>query len=122
MKTFLMIDVLFKNLCISRVLVAIWIFLFCRNSNNATPVLSDHSIIRPDNDTSVNPIGLIAYIRNSTEIRFIDSNGKNDRRFWTDTAIKESLGLYDLAWRPDGKELAFSSAHEALFSRYHADI
>src|SRR5688572_20952799 len=113
---------LFKTLCIPLMLGAICISLCCGNSNNATTVSSDHSIVSPANDTSVRPTGLIAYIRNSTEIRLIDSNGKNDRRFWTDTSIKESLGLYDLAWRPDGKELAFSSAHEALFSLYHADL
>ena len=122
MKTFLMIDVLFKNFCIPVMFAAIWISLFSGNSNRVTAVLSNRPIVRPDKDTSAHPTGLIAYIRNSTEIRFIDSNGKNDHRFWTDTAIKESLGLYDLAWRPDGKELAFSSAHEALFSLYHADI
>jgi len=65
MKTFLMVNVLFKNFCSSLALVAIWIFLFGGNSNNVTAVLSYHSIIRPDNDTSVNSTGLIAYIRNS---------------------------------------------------------
>jgi len=113
---------LFKNLCIPVLLAATSISLCCGNSNNATIVSSNRSIVNLDIDTSVRPSGLIAYIRNSTEIRLIDSNGKNDSRLWTDTSIKESLGLYDLAWRPDGKELAFSSAHEALFSFYHADI
>ena len=113
---------LFKNICIPVVLAATSISLCCGNSNSATSVSSNRSNVNPDNDTSVRPSGLIAYIRNSTEIRLIDSNGKNDRRLWTDTSIKESLGLYDLAWRPDGKELAFSSAHEGLFSFYHADI
>lgn len=64
----------------------------------------------------------IAYIRNGAEIRVIDSNGNNDRLLWTHPDAKEPLGLFDLAWRPDGKELAFSSAHEAVYSFYHADI
>ena len=64
----------------------------------------------------------IAYIRNGSEIRLIDSNGNNDRQLWTHPDAKEPLGLFDLAWRPDGKELAFSSAHEAAYSFYHADI
>ena len=104
------------------VLAATCISLCCGNSNNATAVSSNRSIVSPDDDTSVRPTGLIAYIRNSTEIRLIDSNGRNDHRIWTDTSIKPPLGLYDLAWRPDGRELAFSSAHEALFSLYHADL
>jgi len=113
---------LFKTICIPVVLGATSISLCSGNSHNVTAVSSNHSIVSPGHDTSFRPTGLIAYIRNSTEIRLIDSNGKNDRRFWTDTSIKASLGLYDLAWRPDGTELAFSSAHEALFSLYHADI
>ena len=64
----------------------------------------------------------IAYIRNGSEIRLIDSNGNNDRQLWTHPDAKEPLGLFDLAWRPDGNELAFSSAHEAAYSYYHADI
>ena len=65
---------------------------------------------------------MIAYIRNSSEIRLIDSNGQNDRQIWTHPHAKGTLGIYDLAWRPDGKELAFSSGHEAVYSLYHADI
>src|SRR5678815_2720512 len=95
-------------------------FFICWNSEPFS--IQANLNIANENDTSINPIGAIAYIRNSTEIRLIDSNGKNDRRLWTDPEIKESLGLNDVAWRPDGKELAFSSAHEALFSIYHADI
>lgn len=68
------------------------------------------------------PRGTIAFTRNGTEIRLIDSNGKNERLLWTDQQIKPELGIMDLAWSPDGKELAFSSEHEALFSLYHADI
>jgi Tol biopolymer transport system component len=73
-------------------------------------------------DSTVRPTGAIAYIRNGSEIRLIDSNGKNDRRIWTHPNAKEPLGLFDLAWRPDGKELAFSCAHEAVYSLYHSDL
>ena len=66
--------------------------------------------------------GTIAYVRGSTEIRLIDPDGSNDRRLWTDPSLSEDLGIYELAWRPDGKELAFSSSHEATASLYHADI
>src|SRR5690349_4887095 len=66
--------------------------------------------------------GTIAYIRGNTEIRLIDPDGKNDRRLWTHPDATYDLGLYDVACRPDGKELAFSSSHEAVYSLYHADI
>jgi len=66
--------------------------------------------------------GVIAYVRGSTEIRLINPDGTNDRRLWTEPNLNEDLGINELAWRPDGKELAFSSSHEATASLYHADV
>lgn len=66
--------------------------------------------------------GTIAYVRNGTEIRLIEANGSNDRRLWTHPDAKKELGIYDVEWRPDGKELAFSSGHAAVASLYHADL
>lgn len=66
--------------------------------------------------------GTIAYVRNGTEIRLIDGDGSNDRRLWTHPDAKKELGIYDVAWRPDAKELAFSSGHAAVASLYHADL
>ena len=92
--------------------------MFCRNTSTSSNVASANLI----SDSSVEPTHAIAYIRNASEIRLIDSNGKNDRLIWTHPDAKGLLGLHDLAWRPDGTELAFSSAHEALYSLYDADI
>jgi TolB protein len=92
------------------------LLLSCNDANTVTV----HS--NEDLESSIQPTGTIAYIRNGSEIRLIDSNGGNDKQIWTHPDAKEPLGLFDLAWRPDGKELAFSSAHEALFSVYHADL
>ncbi|HWS56198.1 MAG TPA: hypothetical protein VN228_18805 [Pyrinomonadaceae bacterium] len=66
--------------------------------------------------------GTIAYIRGGTEIRLVEADGSNDRRLWTHPLATEAAGLYDLAWRPDGEELAFSSGHHGVVSLYHADI
>jgi TolB protein len=66
--------------------------------------------------------GTIAYVRDDVEIRAISADGTGDRRLWTHKDLHEGLGLYELAWRPDGKELAFSSSHEAVASFYVADI
>ena len=74
------------------------------------------------NSTVTNGGGTIAYVRNSTEIRMIDADGSNDRRLWTHPDAKKELGIFDVAWRPDGKELAFSSGHAAVSSLYHADL
>ncbi|HEU4715153.1 MAG TPA: hypothetical protein VFS76_26630 [Pyrinomonadaceae bacterium] len=66
--------------------------------------------------------GTIAYVRGSTEIRLIDADGSNDRRLWTHPDATKDLGIFDVEWRPDGKELAFSSGHAAAYSLYHADL
>src|SRR5687768_10034610 len=69
-----------------------------------------------------NASGSIAYVRDGKEIRSISPDGSNDRRFWTHADVHEGLGINELAWSPDGSELAFSSGHEAVASFYHADI
>ncbi|HET6892585.1 MAG TPA: hypothetical protein VFH31_15885 [Pyrinomonadaceae bacterium] len=66
--------------------------------------------------------GTIAYVRGSTEIRLINADGTNDRRLWTHPDAKKELGIYGVAWRPDGRELAFSSGHAAASSLYHSDL
>jgi TolB protein len=66
--------------------------------------------------------GTIAYVRNGTEIRLIEPDGTNDRRLWTHADARKELGIRGVAWRPDGKELAFSSSHAAAASLYDADL
>jgi TolB protein len=64
----------------------------------------------------------IAYVRGGTEIRLINPDGTNDRRLWTHPDAKKELGINGVAWRPDGKELAFSSSHAAVYSLYDSDV
>lgn len=64
----------------------------------------------------------IAYVRNGTEIRLIEPDGTNDRRLWTHADASAELGISSVAWRPDRKELAFSSGHAAVASLYHSDL
>jgi hypothetical protein len=66
--------------------------------------------------------GNIAYIRGNTEIRMIETGGTNDHLVWTHPDASKDLGINGVAWRPDGKELAFSSSHEAAYSLYQADL
>jgi hypothetical protein len=115
-----MLDMLQRNLNLSAIVSVAFLLVFCGNAGKSST--ANVASVVSDDDSSVHPTGAIAYIRNNTEIRLIDSNGKNDRRLWTDTAIREGLELHDVSWRPDGKELAFSSSHEALFSLYEADL
>ena len=66
--------------------------------------------------------GVIAYVRNDTEIRLVNPDGSSDRQLWTHKDAKRDHGLYEMRWRPDGKELVFSSAHASAQSLYHADL
>jgi hypothetical protein len=68
--------------------------------------------------------GIIAYVERSTyDIRVISPDGAGDRVLWD---APEPAGRpfppYDLAWRPDGRELAFSSDHEETCSYYESDV
>ena len=67
--------------------------------------------------------GTIAYVKFSThDIHVIAPDGTNDRVLWT---APRPLSLYvplHLDWRPDGRELAFSSDHEEACSWYESDV
>ena len=92
------------------------------SSPNAV-VTSTTSTPRPAQGSSSTPgPGTIAYVRGGTEIRLIESDGTNDRRLWTHQYSQKGAEIYELSWRPDGKELAFSSAHLNVASLYHSDI
>jgi hypothetical protein len=75
-------------------------------------------------DTIAENNGTIAYIRGGAEIHLIEPDGSNDRRIWTHPRpeLAGTMGINGLAWRPDGKELAFTSGHEAQYSIYQSDI
>jgi len=95
-------------------------FIFCINADKANA--ARHTMTGLKEDSIVKPTGLIAYTRNDSEIRLIDSTGRIDKQLWTHPDAKAPFGIFDLAWRPDGKELAFSSGHENMLSLYHADV
>ena len=65
--------------------------------------------------------GVIAYVKRSTgDIHLISPDGTNDRVLWTNPDPDHTP--IDLAWRPDGLELAFSSQHEWMCSIYDGDV
>ncbi|HEX5704502.1 MAG TPA: hypothetical protein VFX97_14980 [Pyrinomonadaceae bacterium] len=99
--------------------------LSAANESPVSPSATPTPTGRPREQTASNNAtarGTIAYIRGGTEIRLIESDGTNDRRLWTHEFAKEGSAIHGLAWRPDGKELAFSSSHLNVASLYHADI
>jgi hypothetical protein len=65
--------------------------------------------------------GVIAYVKRPTgDIHVISPDGTNDRVLWTN--LGPDFMPIDLAWRPDGLELAFTSRHEHQCSFYDSDI
>ena len=72
--------------------------------------------------TTADP-GTIAYVRYSThDIHVISPDGTGDRVLWTAPRPLSQTAPLDLAWRPDGRELAFSSEHELTCSWYQSDV
>jgi len=67
-------------------------------------------------------VGTVAYVRDEKEIRIIQADGSGDRQLWTHKDALPYSGIGDLAWRPDGKQLAFSSGHGSAISLFHSDI
>jgi len=72
--------------------------------------------------TDKTPTGNIAYARNEKEIRLIQPDGSGDHQLWTHSDAQPYSGINNLAWSPDGKQLAFSSGHASAISLFHADI
>jgi TolB protein len=67
--------------------------------------------------------GIIAYVRPSThDIRLIAPDGTGDRLLWSAPTPLSVYAPIDLAWRPDGRELAFTSDHEDQCSWYESDV
>src|SRR6185436_7275826 len=56
------------------------------------------------------------------EIRLIQPDGSGDHQLWTHRDAQPYSGIGDLAWSPDGKQLAFTSGHASATSLFHSDI
>ncbi len=67
--------------------------------------------------------GIIAYVKRSTgDIHLISPDATGDRLLWTNPGPSGLNSVLYLAWRPDGRELAFTSGHELGCSWYESDV
>jgi hypothetical protein len=67
-------------------------------------------------------LGIIAYVKISTnDIHIISPDGSGDHVLWTHPELFMDPA-YELAWRPDGRDLAFTSGHEQGCSWFDSDI
>jgi hypothetical protein len=66
--------------------------------------------------------GVIAFARGGKEIWTVRPDGSGERRIWSHPAAVQALGVQGVAWRPDGKEIAFTSGHGASTSIFHSDV
>ena len=96
----------------------------------AVPGLADARAVREERSESrvdampgaAAQSGVIAYVQRSTnDIHVISPDGTDDV-IWTNPDPAFLWAPQDLAWRPDGRELAFSSEHEQTCSVYQSDI
>ena len=92
---------------------ALWISVQQLQASASAPPLSP---------AAVDP-GTIAYVQMSTQdIHTISPDGTGDRVLWTNPGLSAMKSVIELAWRPDGRELAFSSQHEQACSWYDSDV
>ncbi len=54
-------------------------------------------------------------------IGWMNPDGSNRHVLWTYPVAGKGK-IFGLAWRPDGSEIAFTSDHEAGYSRFHVDV
>ncbi len=58
----------------------------------------------------------------NTTVNWMRPDGSDRRTLWTYPASAQVKKLFNLAWKPDGSEIAFASAHEFGYSNFQTDI
>ena len=88
-------------------------FIFCSNADKANA--ARHTMTGLKEDSIVKPTGLIAYTRNDSEIRLIDSTGSIDKQLWTHPDAKAPFGISIWPDAPMARTGFFQRAREHAF-------
>lgn len=90
---------------------------FLVGSLGMLPATHAQSAARAANGTT------IVYVTNDARsLRLIQPDGSNDRLLWRVPDGVSGAPIESVMWRPDAKEIAFTSTHEATCSEFGADI
>jgi TolB protein len=55
-------------------------------------------------------------------VRRIDPDGSDQQILWTHPLAGLASSIYDVSWKPDASEVAFSSNHESAYSAFNSDV
>lgn len=85
--------------------------------------LNSTSLSQPAQANRISAGDTIVYVKeDGRELRLIQPDGSNDRLLWRVPASVIGSAISSVAWRPDAKQIAFTSSHEATCSEYGHDI
>ena len=85
-------------------------------------ILVDGSLTIPDLTGSIAFVGLDS-AGNPKTVNRIEPDGSGKSLLWTHpSTVPETNSLYDVAWKPDATEAAFSSNHEMGYSAFNSDV
>ncbi len=72
--------------------------------------------------------GKIAYVGLNADsypltLNTVDPDGSHGQTLWTHpSSVPSTNSMYDVAWKPDASEIAFSSNHESAYSAFNSDV
>ncbi len=103
------------------------IFLLGLGDPTAFDLYLDNVSLKLDGQWSYpDPGGAIAFASVDTQgnitVNWMRPDGSQRRTLWTYPASAPIKKFFGLAWKPDGSEIAFASAHEFGYSNFQTDI
>ena len=92
-------------------------------AHGLSPALNNTPLSQPAQANRISAGDTIVYVKeDGRELRLIQPDGSNDRLLWRVPASVIGSAISSVAWRPDAKQIAFTSSHEATCSEYGHDI